>query len=268
MTQQKYQLILAYDGTNFEGWQSRRAGRGVRHEIEQALIRIYGTCTEMESSSRTDAGVHAQGLSVHVIVPVKTIRMPARQLQAALNSQLPDDIRVMSARAVSLSFHARFDASAKEYLYQIHLGGTMLPQIRRHYWHIAHELDIAAMQKAAHLFIGRHDFRHFTVKRKGELLDSHRTLIDCRVIKRGAMLTIRIVGEGFLYKMCRRIVGTLVQVGEGKMTVEQVQEILQSSAPQTGGYVAPAHGLILRRVLYASKKISITSAPNQESEKV
>lgn len=268
MTQQKYQLVIAYDGTNFEGWQSRRSGRGVRQEIEQALMRLFGTYLEMESSSRTDAGVHALGLSVHVSVPVKTIRMPARKLQTALNSKLPDDIRIMHAKAVSPTFHARFDASAKEYLYQIHLGETMHPLMRRHYWHIAHQLDIEAMIQAARAMIGRHDFRHFTVKRKGALIDSQRTLMDCRVIKQGAKLSIRIIGEGFLYKMCRRIVGTLVQVGEGKMTVEQVQEILQSSAPQTGGYVAPAHGLILKRVLYASKKTSITSAPNQESEKV
>jgi tRNA pseudouridine38-40 synthase len=240
----------------------------VRHEIEQALMRLFGTCLEMESSSRTDAGVHARGLSVHVVLPVKTFRLPAKQLRAALNSQLPEDIRVMRAKAVPSTFHARFDAIAKEYHYQIYRGEVMPPKLRRECWHIAHDLDIFAMQKAAHLLIGRHDFRHFTVKRKGELLDSHRTLIDCRAMQKGTMLTIRIIGVGFLYKMCRRIVGTLVQVGEGKMTAEQVQETLQSSAPQTGGYVAPAHGLILRRVLYASKKTSITSAPNQESEKV
>ncbi len=252
MTQQKYQLILAYDGTHFEGWQSRHTGRGVRHEIEKAVVALFGNCLEIESSSRTDAGVHAIGLSLHVVVPVKTARMSGKQLRTALNAQLPEDIRVMQANAVPSTFHARFDAVAKEYRYHIHQGDVMRPQLRREYWHIAHDLDIVAMQKAARLIVGCHDFRHFTVQRKGELLDSHRTIHDCRVIKKGASITIRIVGDGFLYKMCRRIVGSLVQVGEEKMTASQIEEWLQSPTPQPGGFVAPAHGLTLWSVRYPS----------------
>lgn len=222
----------------------------MRHEIEQALTQLFGAFLEIESSSRTDAGVHAMGLSLHVVVPVKTSRMSARQVRAALNAQLPGDIRVMRAKVVPSTFHARFDAIAKEYRYHIHQADVMPPQLRREYWHVAHDLDIVAMQKAAQALIGRHDFRHFTVRRKGELLDSQRTLIDCRVIKKGANLTIRLIGEGFLYKMCRRIVGSLVQVGEGKMTVSQVEAWLQSPTPQPGGFVAPAHGLTLWKVHY------------------
>lgn len=250
VTQQKYQLVLAYDGTHFEGWQSRRDGRGVRHEIEKAVVALFGICLEIESSSRTDAGVHAMGLSLHVVVPVKTSCLPARQLRTALNAQLPEDIRVMRARVVPSTFHARFDAIAKEYRYHIHRSEIMPPQLRHECWHIAYDLDLAAMQKAAQALTGRYDFRHFTVKRKGELLDSHRTILDCRVIKKGARITIRIVGDGFLYKMCRRIVGTLIQVGEGKLTVSQVEEWLQSPTPQAGGFVAPAHGLTLWSVRY------------------
>ena len=250
MTQQKYQLVLAYDGTNFEGWQSRRAGRGVRHLIEQALERLFGTCLEIESSSRTDAGVHAMGLVIHVVIPVSSARMDPLRLRLALISQLPEDLRVMRAKAVPSSFHARFDALAKEYRYRIHQSDVMPPQLRHQCWHIPHALDLKAMKEAAAYFIGRHDFRNFTVKRRGELLDAHRTIIDCRIMKQGPVITICLIGEGFLYKMCRRMVGTLVQVGEGKMTASQIGELLQSPTPQTGGFVAPAQGLTLWNVRY------------------
>ena len=190
------------------------------------------------------------GLSVHVVISVKHSRMSAHQLRAALNSLLPEDIRVMRAKRVPAAFHARFDAIAKEYRYHIHQGEVMPPQLRSQCWHIAHNLDLDAMQEAAQMMIGHHDFRHFTVKRKGELLDSHRTVHDCRILKKGASMTIRIVGDGFLYKMCRRMVGTLVQVGEGKITPSQVRDLLHSPTPQPGGFVAPAQGLTLWRVVY------------------
>jgi tRNA pseudouridine38-40 synthase len=190
------------------------------------------------------------GLSVHVMITGKHASLSAAQLLAAMNSFLPSDIRVMRAKIVPSAFHARFDAVAKEYRYHIHRSEIMPPQWRNQCWHIAHDLDLAAMQKAARLIIGRHDFRHCTVRRKGELLDSHRTILDCRVIKKGARITIRIVGDGFLYKMCRRIVGTLVQVGEGKISTSQIDQLLHSPQPQPGGFVAPAHGLTLWRVFY------------------
>lgn len=254
MTQQKYQLVLAYDGTNFEGWQCRRSGRGVRQEIEQALMRLFGTCLEIESSSRTDAGVHAMGLVIHVVIPLSAPSMAPLRLRVALNSQLPEDLRVMRAKAVPAAFHARFDAMAKEYRYRIHQSDVMPPPLRHQHWHIPHALDLKAMKEAAAYFIGRHDFRNFTVKRRGELLDAHRTIIDCRIMKQGPAITIRIIGEGFLYKMCRRMVGTLVRIGEGKIPPSSVIEMLQCPGPRAGGFVAPAHGLSLWSVRYPHSK--------------
>ena len=249
VTTRKYKLTLAYDGSAYEGWDARNDGLGIRSTLARAIESLCGTVPEIIASSRTDAGVHARGLVVHMEMPASPV-FTGQSLRLALNAALPADIRVMSASPARAGFNARFDALTKEYRYQIWNHPVMNPLLRQQAWHVPRPFDLAAMRVVAAHFIGHHDFRHFTVKRKGELLDSHRTLTDCRLSKQGPLLTIRLTGGGFLYKMCRRLVGTLVQVGEGKLTPAEVHDLLRSPAPSPGGFVAPAHGLILWKVSY------------------
>lgn len=247
----KFKLTLTYDGTAYHGWQSQRSGRGVADQVEASLARLFPSAPRLTSSSRTDTGVHARGLVAHFEVPRDELRMPARQLALAINSGLPDDVRVLAAVRAPAAFHARFDATSKQYRYHLWNHPAMDPLARHRAWHVPRPLDLAAMKSAAALFVGRHDFRSFTSKRAGVLGDATRTLTRCEVTRRGTELTILIEGGGFLYKMCRGIVGTLVEIGEGRYPAERVGEMLACQDRSAAGSNAPAHGLVLWRVSYA-----------------
>jgi len=250
VTVRKYKLIIAYDGTGYEGWQARSNGRGIRQTITGACEQLLGSAPEIIASSRTDAGVHARGLVAHLELTDGHPLFTGAQLRLALNAQLPAEIRILSAARARADFNARFDAITKEYRYQVWNHPVMAPLLRHQAWHIPRPLDLAVMREAAAYLTGRHDFRAFTAKRKGELLDSTRTLHTCQIKRSGARLTFHLIGEGFLYKMCRRIVGTLVQVGEGKLTPAEVKSLRHPPTEHQAGMIAPAHGLILWKVRY------------------
>lgn len=248
----KLKLTLAYDGTAYQGWQSQRSGLAVQDQLHTALARLFPGAPQLTGSSRTDAGVHALGMVAHL--ELEDLRMPTRHLPLALNALLPPDIRVLTAVRAKADFHARFDAVAKEYRYRIWNHAAMNPLLRTQAWHVARPLDLAAMQEAAALLTGRHDFRAFTAKRPGVLGDSTRTLERCEVKRRGAEITVTLQAPGFLYKMCRGIVGTLVQAGEGRFPAAAVSEMLVSRDRRTAGVNAPAHGLVLWKVRYHPAK--------------
>ena len=249
----KFKLTLAYDGTAYHGWQSQKSGRGVADRVEAALARLFASGPKLVSSSRTDTGVHAMGLVAHFEVPREEARMPARQLALAINAGLPEDIRVVAAARATARFNARFDAIAKQYRYTVWNHPALNPLLRNRAWHVPQPLDLPAMKAAAALFVGRHDFRSFTAKRPGVLGDSTRTLTRCEVTRRGAEITVLLEGEGFLYKMCRAIAGTLVQVGQGKFPPSEVAEMLRHRDRRAAGVNAPAHGLVLWKVTYPRK---------------
>jgi tRNA pseudouridine38-40 synthase len=249
----KFKLTLAFDGTAYHGWQSQRSGRGVADQVAAALAGVFARPSRLESASRTDSGVHALGMVAHFEVPREDFRMPLRQLAPALNAGLPDDIRVLAATRAPAAFHARFDAVAKQYRYHVWNRPAMNPLLRHRAWHVPRELDLAAMQAAAARFEGRHDFRSFTARRAGVLGDSTRTLSRCEVKRRGAEITFLIEGEGFLYKMCRGIAGTLVQVGQGKFPPQDVAVMLARRDRRAAGVNAPAHGLVLWKVIYPKR---------------
>lgn len=246
----KFRLTLAYDGSAYHGWQAQRSGRGVANQVEAALARLFPGAPRLESSSRTDTGVHARGLVAHFELSADHASMPPRQLPLALNALLPDDIRVLAASRAPAGFHARFDAISKEYRYQVWNHPAMDPLRRHHAWHVPRALDPAAMRAAAGWLVGSHDFTAFTSRRAGELGDPVRTLSRCDVTVRGPELVFRLEGSGFLYKMCRGIVGTLVQVGEGRLAPEAVKAMLDGRDRRAAGMNAPAHGLVLWRVRY------------------
>lgn len=249
----KFKLTIAYDGAAYQGWQSQKNGKGVQDQIEAALARLFPSKPAVQGSSRTDAGVHAFGLVAHFSIPRNEFRMPTRHLALAINACLPEDIRVRYAVRTSPSFNARFDATGKQYRYSVWNHPVMNPLLRREAWHEPRTLDLSAMREAARSFIGRHDFRSFTANRGDVLEDAVRTLTRCDIKRSGSLITFVIEGEGFLYKMCRGIVGTLVQVGYGKFPASEVRDMLERQDRRVAGMNAPAHGLVLWKVFYGKK---------------
>lgn len=250
----KFRLVIAYDGANYQGWQIQKIGVGVQEKVEQALRKLFPGAGRVHGSSRTDTGVHALGMVAHVEIPKAEFRMPLRKLALAINASLPEDIRVLSARRAPAGFQARFDARGKQYHYRVWNHAAMNPLLRTQAWHVPGPLDLAAMRAAAGLFVGKHDFKSFAANRNYEMESTVRTLTRCEVRRSGCTLTFIIEGDGFLYKMCRGIVGTLVQAGRGKFSVEDVKAMLAARDRRAAGMTAPAHGLVLWKVFYGGKK--------------
>lgn len=246
----RIKLTIAYDGANYEGWQVQKIGTGVQELVEKALKKVFQQEFRIHGSSRTDTGVHARGMIAHVDIPKGKLRFPARKLLLALNAHLPEDIRVMDARKAPKDFHARFDAKGKQYRYFVFNHSAMDPLLRRTAWHVPRPLDLSAMRKATRHFLGKRDFAAFAANRDYEMESTVRTLTRCELRKQGPLYTFIIEGEGFLYKMCRGIVGTVVQVGLGKFAAEDIPRMIESKDRCMSGMTAPAHGLVLWKVFY------------------
>ena len=247
----KFKLTIAYDGTGYVGWQVQKSGKGVQEIVEAALARLFPSRPQLLSSSRTDTGVHAMGMVAHFEVLRAEYKMPAnRLLLLALNAWLPHDIRVMHVARSKPDFHARYDASGKQYRYLVWNHPAANPILRTQSWHVPRTLDVAAMRKAARLFVGKHDFRSLAANRGDVLKDAVRTMTRCDVRRSGSQITFIIEGDGFLYKMCRGIVGTVVQVGQGKIAAADIKRILAHRDRRVAGMTAPAHGLVLWKVYY------------------
>jgi tRNA pseudouridine38-40 synthase len=250
----RIKLTLAYDGTRYQGWQVQKIGRGVQEQVEAALARLFASKPRVHGSSRTDTGVHARGMVAHFDVPRAEFTMPMRKLPLALNAWLPEDIRVWSAVRAKATFHARFDAVAKQYRYFVWNHAAANPLLRHTAWHVPRQLDLEAMRAASRLFLGRHDFRAFAANPGYVKRSTVRTLRRCDIQRRGPLLTFILEADGFLYKMCRGIVGTLVQVGLGKFAPTDVERMLAARDRRLAGMSAPPHGLVLWRVDYGARR--------------
>ena len=246
----KFKLTIAYDGTAYEGWQVQKTGTGVQEKVEAALAKLFPSRPRVHSSSRTDTGVHALGMVALFEVPRAEHRMSARKLALALNAWLPEDIRVRSAARAPRGFHARFDAAGKQYRYFVWNHPALNPLIRHTAWHVPRPLDLRAMRAAAPLFVGKHNFQSLAANPGYAKKSTVRTLTRCELKRRGPLLSFVIEGDGFLYKMCRGIVGTLVQVGLGKFPADEVRRMLAKRDRRAAGMTAPAHGLVLWQVSY------------------
>jgi tRNA pseudouridine38-40 synthase len=214
------------------------------------MARIFPGATRLHSSSRTDAGVHALGMVAQVEIPDDQIKMPMVKIPVAINAHLPRDIRVMSATRCRAEFDARFDATGKQYRYFLWNAPAMNPLLLRHAWHVARPLDLKGMRAAAKLFLGKHDFKSLAATRGYEMKSTVRMLLRCDIRRNGPLLTFIIEGDGFLYKMCRGIVGTLAQAGQGKIAPGAIKDILRRKDRRAAGMTAPAHGLVLWKVYY------------------
>ncbi len=245
---QRWKCLCAYDGTDFAGWQSQAEGRGraIQDVIERRLAEILGTPVRIHGSGRTDSGVHALGQVFHFDAEW---RHGPDKLVAAFRVGLPPAIQVKSVRAVAADFHARFKATGKRYVYHLSLGDAD-PFTRPYCWTIFRALDYGAMQSAADVLRGRHDFRAFTALNGPAREDTVRDLRRLDPVRHGRGIQITMEAEGFLYKMARSLVGGIVAVGEGKLTVAQLRAILASRERTMAVKTAPPEGLFLAKVFY------------------
>ena len=245
-----FKLTLAYDGTDFSGWQAQPGQRTVQGALQDAWQEITGETVRVTATSRTDAGVHALGQVVGV---ESQTQLPPERLLGGLNAKLPDDAVVLSVESAREGFHATHDAVGKRYRYQIH-NDRRRPLLDRHQvWHIPQSLDVEAMHSAGQLLVGKHDFASF--QSTGSPRDSTvRTITDVEVGQGGseypARVWVDVSGDGFLYNMVRNIVGTLVDVGAGRRPIVWVSEVLAARDRRAAGQTAPPQGLFLVEVKF------------------
>jgi tRNA pseudouridine38-40 synthase len=239
-------LTVAYDGTDFSGWQWQPDRRTVQGELEAAFKKISGEDLRMVASGRTDAGVHALGQAVSLATQSQ---LSTEVLLRALNATVPRDLAVLEVQDVPSGFNAIDEAAAKRYRYLIHDGP--LPDVfaRRYAWHVRRRLDASAMQEAAQALRGSHDFKSYETSGSARV-STVRTVYDLSVSRRDDRVTIEVEAGGFLYNMVRNIVGTLEQVGRGRQSISWPLEVLAARDRRVAGMTAPPHGLYLVRVTF------------------
>jgi tRNA pseudouridine38-40 synthase len=261
---QTWKLTLAYDGTDFRGWQIQPGEATIQGELQAALGRITGEKPLPQGSGRTDAGVHAlmQVASFALRAPI-----PAENLRRALNRTLPDSIRILETKIVPSSFHARHSAVAKTYEYRVFREALCPPFLARYVHACPWPLNVEALQRAARLFEGEHDFLSFSATdpdlasrgfdaemETGTPVGALRTIFSSawrqRQTEEGALLVYRVRGNGFLHHMVRNLVGTMLDVGRGRTSVEEIPWIIAARARAAAGPTAPARGLFLHSVEY------------------
>ncbi len=243
----RVKLIVEYDGTNYAGWQRQINAMSVQQRLEEALTRLTKTPVTVTGSSRTDAGVHAMGQTVHFDT---ASGVPDEKFSYALNTMLPEDIRVRRSMSAEPDFHARFQAKGKIYRYLIHNGPHASAMWRNFRAHVMYDLDVEKMNREVQAMIGTHDFAPFAAS--GSIVkDTVRTIYDARVVRRGDQVMLLVHGNGFLYNMVRILAGTLISVGTGKLEEGAISRALESLSRLDLGVTAPAHGLTLMRVFYA-----------------
>lgn len=244
----RYKIKVSYDGTNYSGWQVQPNLRTVQGEIERLLAEMTGQKhVRVESSGRTDAGVHARAQVAHFDLPKK---VQPKYFMRGLNAQLDHDIRITSFEQVSDDFHARFSAVGKEYRYFIYNGLIVPPTKRLYRLQEGRPLDVERMRQAADLIVGTHDFAPFAANRRVPIKDTVRTINSFYVRKHGADITLEVQGNGFLYKMVRGLAGFLVHVGMGRLEPEAALDILEHGKRTAKVQTAQPHGLFLWKVFY------------------
>ncbi len=237
----RVRLIVAYDGTNYHGWQVQKNGITIESELNRCLSELLQEQIEVIGASRTDAGVHALG---NVAVFDTRSRMPAEKISYALNQRLPEDIRIQKSEEVAPDWHPRYCDSRKTYEYRIYRGEFPMPVKRLYSLFTYRSLDVAKMQEAAKYFVGEHDFKSFC-QVHAQVDSTIRHVYDVSVYEEGTDVVIRVTGGGFLYNMVRIMAGTLMEVGQGKRKPEEITEVIEAKDREAAGPTAPAHGLML-----------------------
>ena len=239
-------IWLKYDGTDFHGYQIQKNGITIQETLEKAIEKITGVKTPLTGCSRTDAGVHAYMYAANFFSDTK---VPMEKLPIAINTALPDTIRVYKAEYVPDDFHATFSAVEKTYEYTIDTNIVADPFLKRYAWHYTYYVDVERMREGAAYLLGKHDFSAFMAS-GGQAKTTVRTVKNIEITEKDKVITMKITADGFLYNMVRIIAGTLVYCGAGKLTPTDVLSILESKDRKEGGITAPPEGLKLISVVY------------------
>ncbi len=245
-------IVVAYDGTNFSGWQVQRDQRTVQGVIEAGLKRMHGHSVKVIGAGRTDSGVHAVGQVANFVTDIDSI--PAERYKDALNSYLPHDVRALKSEEVNLSFDSRRWAKARVYRYYIFNGDVGLPHLRNYCIKLRHRPDITALNGMASLLVGEKDFTSFSAVRDGNE-SKIRRVYSASFYPEGNFIVFHIVANAFLWKMVRTIVGTILELEESGMGVCEFKEILEKRDRALAGATAPARGLFLERVIYDEREL-------------
>ena len=242
----RVKMVVAYDGTNYSGWQIQPNGVTIEQKLNEALQALLGEDIRVTGASRTDAGVHSLG---NVCIFDTDTRMPAEKISYALNQRLPEDIVVQDSCEVPDTFHPRFSRSRKTYEYRILNRRFRMPTRRLDTYFYHYPLDVEKMQRAASYLVGEHDFKSFCTA-KPEVTNTVRTVYSLDLKREDDMITLRIRGNGFLYNMVRIITGTLIRVGGGFLEPEDIPKILEAKDRGAAGETARPEGLTLVKIEY------------------
>lgn len=242
----RIRLVISYDGTNYCGWQIQNNGITVEQVLNEALTALCQEPIAVIGASRTDSGVHALG---NIAVFDTKCRIPAEKFVFALNQRLPDDIRIQKSDEVDKDWHPRYQDTIKTYEYCFLNRRIPLPMQRLYTYFVYYPMDVQKMQQGADFLIGQHDFKSFCTPRT-QVKSTIREIYECKLIRNGDFITMRIRGDGFLYNMVRIIAGTLARVGTGLYPPEKVKEILEAKDRSVAGPKAPANGLTLVEIYY------------------
>ena len=234
-------MVVAYDGTNYCGWQVQPNGITIEEVLNRSLSNLLGEKIEVMGASRTDSGVHSLG---NVAVFDTNTRMPADKIAFALNQRLPEDIVVQGSCEVPSDWHPRYQESTKTYEYRILNRTFRMPTRRLDTYFYHYPLDVEQMSEAASYLVGTHDFASFCAA-NAQVKSTVRTIYSCTAQKENDIITIRVTGNGFLYNMVRIIAGTLIEVGAGKRRPEEIKDILAAENRDAAGPTAPAQGLTM-----------------------
>jgi len=242
-------LTIAYDGTNYLGWQRQKSGPTIQGVLEETLARLLGHRIKLRAAGRTDAGVHALGQVANFLT---TNKMPLKDLHRALNALLPKDIAIVKVEEVPIKFNAQYDAKYKTYFYQIYNHPIRHPLWRLYSWWVPQKLDLEAMKACLPLFLGQKDFASFR-KTGSDIRTTVRTVYNVnlkRAVGIANMLRFEISARGFLRYMVRNIVGALVEVGLHRLTLEELEQIMEAKDRSLAPPPAPPQGLFLKEVVY------------------
>lgn len=260
-----YKLTLAYDGSNYSGWQIQPNASSIQQHLQEALASFLGgEKISIIGSGRTDAGVHALNQIAHF----KTEHdINPNRLLLALNGLLPADIRVKKAELAPLQFHCQYSAIGKEYHYHLYLDRVMDPFLRLYSWHVLRRIDLDLLHEAASLFVGRHDFTSFANEPHAGAVAKNpvRTIYRLEICPKDGGIRLEFEGNGFLYKMVRNIVGTLIDVASHRLTLAQVIAIFEAKDRRQAGPAAPPQGLFLVRVDYPDNHLTEECFENEKT---
>ena len=243
----KIAITLSYDGTNYCGWQVQPNGVTIQQLIEDAVFSVTGERVRVTGSGRTDAGVHARGQVAHFSLEKTTI--PPEKFAKALNAHLPNDVRVFESREVDQDFNACTSAKRKTYRYSLYLSEVEQPLKQRYATCVHGKVDVELMKKGSQLFVGEHDFACFNASGSGAKT-TVRTIYSIDIIESGQDLFIEVTGNGFLYNMVRTLSGTLLALGQGEKTLQDLQNMLKTGDRTLCGRTLSAKGLCLEKVEY------------------